>query len=1361
MKTALRAIRATSIRPILRRLCLGSALTLVALQAGADEATWRRSEQAGSDAQLRGNFAAAVRQFESAAGDATTFGDDNWRLAGSLYNLGQALFARGRFAEAAQRFDESLAVYRRAFGPHSEPVIALLEAKARLHRDWGRESVTEQTLQALVEESEAVHGSASPRVAVAVARLAAYFASVGRHPGAALLAERVAPLIATDEVEGIGLRIEARVLLARVATDAGAEHYAQAQQLLTLAVEQARELETNRQPLIASLLASAALSSRRSREEAANAALQEALKVAESVYGSEHPEVLPILLALGTLQIDFGRHRAAEATFKQASAINRRARTAGHPLSIAIQTGLGQSQAALGRFEAARTSLEGALEAATALYASGDHRTASAAAAVAELDITLGRLSDAEGRLAQALAEDPDSPDALDTLIDLQVTRGLFDEALSTAKRRLELQAGATNLTAAEIRLAGLQALVGLVEPAEAAYRRAIERIELEPDGAQTPLAVSARRGLGNLLRTRGRFSAASVELERARDVAETALGRTHPESVASVQALTALRAAEGRHLDARSLAETVLERLEQSHGADHPAIGVGLAQLARAQRRLGRGGEAELLLKRAEKLTEANLDPSHPQRVAVLAALATLYLDQGNREEVKRRLESATSAAAALGATHPRTLDLRRVAARAAIASESLADAASQLLSVQQIETERYRAGDPRTLDTARQLGHVYSALAQYHQAESTYRNALEGLDASASAGGADAALGEIHVVPGLLGLLAELGRHDEADALGRTALASAERAYGEDHPALAPLLVSVAAAHRSAGRDADAIAPLERALSLWSATRGEDHPDVASARAGLSAALAGAGQLSQAVEVAQQAVAAGEKVLGFEHPELAGLLNQLGALYREQARYGEAELLHQRALGLLEQAVGPRSAAVAGTLVEFASLDRARGAFTDARARLEQAAEYLGEVLGQDHPRTAIALRMRAALEVHAGHFERAAALLDDALASGGRVTDTERARVLVVQADLERASGRTEPAERLYQEALGLAGAQSPLAVSLHRSLGATASERGDWPNARQHLERAIALTERSGSSHLPWALAATELATLHALSDRHHEASALLDRVMAAVTTAFGEGHPRVAETLRVQGEIARMAGNREAAAESFTRALAIAEKSLGPRHPVVAGILVSQAALLASGEGAQDAQGVGSGLRRARAIYDRVLEPGHPRQLDVLQRLAASMASRRRHAEAETLLRTVTEKLEHRLGPQHPQVAEALGRLAEVMRAQGEPDEAEQLHQRALSIHEQVHHQGHVSVAVDLDHLAALYVSTGRYEQAESYYDRSLVIYETEFGATHVEVATGLRNLAAIYLVQGRFSEAEPLIERAQSIEAAQ
>ena len=1359
MKTALRAIRATSIRPILRRLCLGSALTVVVLQAGADEATWRRSEQPGSDAQLRGNFAAAVRQFESAAGDAATFGDDNWRLAGSLYNLGQALFARGRFAEAAQRFDESLAVYRRAFGPHSEPVIALLEAIARLHRDWGRESVAEQTLQALIEESEAVYGPASPRVAVAVARLAAYFASVGRHPEAALLAERVAPLIATDEAEGIGLRIEARVLLARVATDAGAGHYAQAQQLLTLAVEQARELETDRQPLTASLLAHAELSSRRSREEAANAALQEALKVAESVYGSEHPEVLPILLALGTLQIDFGRHRAAEATFKQASAINRRARTASHPLSIAIQTGLGQSQAALGRFEAARTSLEGALEAATALYASGDHRTASAAAAVAELDITLGRLSDAEGRLAQALAESPDSPVALDTLIDLQVTRGLFDAAISTAERRLELQSGATNLTAAEIRLAGLQALVGLVEPAEAAYRRAIERVELEPDGVQTPLAVTARRGLGNLLRTRGRFSAASVELERARDVAETALGRTHPQSVASVQALAALRAAEGRHLEARSLAETALERLEQSHGADHPAIGVGLAQLARDQRRLGQGGEAELLLKRAEKLTEANLDPSHPQRVAVLTALATLYLDQGNREEVDRRLESATSAAAALGATHPRTLDLRRVAARAAIAAESLADAASQLLSVQQIETERYGASDPRTLDTARQLGDVYSALAQYRQAESTYRNALEGLDASA--GGADAALGEIHVIPGLLGLLAELGRHDEADALGRTALASAERAYGEDHPALAPLLVAVAGARRSAGRDADAIAPLDRALSLWSATRGEDHPDVASARASLSGALAGAGQLSQAVEVAQQAVAAGEKVLGFEHPELAGLLNQLGALYREQARYGEAELLHQRALGVLEQAFGPRSAAVAGALIELASLDRARSAFTDARARLEQAAEYLGEVLGQDHPRTAIALRMRAALEVHAGHFERAAALLDDALASGGRVTDTERARMLAVQADLERASGRTEPAERLYQEALGLAGAQSPLAVSLHRSLGATASERGDWPNARLHLERAIAQTERSGTSHLPWALAATELATLHALSDRHHEASALLDRVMAAVTTAFGEGHPRVAETLRVQGEIARMAGNREAAAESFTRALTIAEKSLGPRHPVVAGILVSQAALLASAAGGQEAQGVGSSLRRARAIYDRVLEPGHPRQLDVLQRLAVSMASRRRHAEAETLLRTVTEKLEHRLGPQHPRVAEALGRLAEVMRAQGEPDEAEQLHQRALSIHEQVHHQSHVSVAVDLDRLAALYVSTGRYEQAESYYDRSLMIYETELGATHAEVATGLRNLAAIYLVQGRFNEAEPLIERAQSIEAVQ
>ena len=223
-------------------LCVG--LIAASLHALADEAAWRTSLQAGADAQQRGNLADAVRQFEAAAGEAEAFGDDNWRLAGSLFNLGQALHARGRMADAAERLDEALSVYRRAFGPHSEPGLEVLEAKARLHRDWGRAAMAESSVREAVAEIEALHGETHPRSALALARLADLLADAGRHREAATIATRAADSMASDQTEPAAARLEAGALLARVAT-AGAR-YPEAGRLVTSALEDARALDKAR-----------------------------------------------------------------------------------------------------------------------------------------------------------------------------------------------------------------------------------------------------------------------------------------------------------------------------------------------------------------------------------------------------------------------------------------------------------------------------------------------------------------------------------------------------------------------------------------------------------------------------------------------------------------------------------------------------------------------------------------------------------------------------------------------------------------------------------------------------------------------------------------------------------------------------------------------------------------------------------------------------------------------------------------------------------------------------------------------------------------------------------------------------------
>jgi tetratricopeptide (TPR) repeat protein len=258
----------------------------------------------------------------------------------------------------------------------------------------------------------------------------------------------------------------------------------------------------------------------------------------------------------------------------------------------------------------------------------------------------------------------------------------------------------------------------------------------------------------------------------------------------------------------------------------------------------------------------------------------------------------------------------------------------------------------------------------------------------------------------------------------------------------------------------------------------------------------------------------------------------------------------------------------------------------------------------------------------------------------------------------------------------------------------------------------------------------------------------------ERALAIAERLLGPEHPDVAASLHNLAELYRAQGHYGEAEPLLQRALAIYEQAQGPEHPDTATGLHNLAGLYYAQARYAEAEPL---LQRALALREQAQGPEHPDAAASLHNLAGLYWAQGRYGEAEPLLQRALALLEQAQGPEHPDTAASLNSLAELYRAQGRYAEAEPLLQRALALRERVLGADHPDTATSLHNLAGLYRAQGRYAEAEPLLQRALALYEWVLGADHPNTATSLHDLAGLYRAQGRYSEAEPLLQRALAL----
>jgi len=358
---------------------------------------------------------------------------------------------------------------------------------------------------------------------------------------------------------------------------------------------------------------------------------ERALKIAETVYGPDHPEVAATVNNLGSVLKDLGQLKEAKPAFERALKIAETVYGPDHPKVATAVDNLGAVLKDLGQLKEAKAAHERALKIDETVYGPDHPEVATTVNNLGSVLQDLGQLEEAKAAFERALKIDetvygPDHPKVAATVNNL----GLVLKDL------------------------------GQLKEAKPAFERAL-KIDETVYGPDHPEVAATVNNLGAVLKDLGQLKEAKPAFERALKIAETVYGPDHPKVATAVDNLGAVLQDLGQLKEAKAAHERALKIAETVYGPDHPTVATTVNNLGAVLQDLGQLEEAKAAFERALKIDEKVYGPEHPTVAIRVNNLGWVLQDLGQLEEAKAAFERALRILERfLGPEHPKTCIVR-----------------------------------------------------------------------------------------------------------------------------------------------------------------------------------------------------------------------------------------------------------------------------------------------------------------------------------------------------------------------------------------------------------------------------------------------------------------------------------------------------------------------------------------------------------------------------------------------------------------------------------------------------------------------------------------------------------------------------
>ncbi len=361
-------------------------------------------------------------------------------------------------------------------------------------------------------------------------------------------------------------------------------------------------------------------------------------------------------------------------------------------------------------------------------------------------------------------------------------------------------------------------------------------------------------------------------------------------------------------------------------------------------------------------------------------------------------------------------------------------------------------------------------------------------------------------------------LGALPEAKSLAERSIAERRRVLGDTDPATDLSRLTLAEIRAALAEEEAAERDLRALIPRLTAAYGADAADTLRARQTLAAVLLNRTRNAEALAVASELVASRRRT-DAGSAKMAGSLLLLGVIQENSSRFDEAEKLYGESVALYERTVGPENPQTAEALWSLAELHAFRGRRAEAEREFARALALERKSAGEESPRLASTLIDLGSLYMNERRYPEADASLREALG-------------------IYRALDHPDAADAL-------------------RILGVSLTHQERYPEAERQLEEALAFsTSKLGRTHQ---VTMTTLGNLGEVQMRlgHLEiAEKNLRDALAGIEALYGTDADNRRAPLNPLGELLRLRGRVDDAAQLHRRELALQLKSEGPENPAV-------------------------------------------------------------------------------------------------------------------------------------------------------------------------------------------------------------
>lgn len=463
-------------------------------------------------------------------------------------------------------------------------------------------------------------------------------------------------------------------------------------------------------------------------------------------------------------------------------------------------------------------------------------------------------------------------------------------------------------------------------------------------------------------------------------------------------------------------------------------------------------------------------------------------------------------------------------------------------------------------------------------------------------------------------------------------------------------------------------------------------------------------------------------EEAHGPESHWLVESLNWQALIYQRWARHAEAVPVLARALAVAEKAFGPDHSRTADCLNSLGKLLWSLQDHARAKPLMQRALSIIETNDGADHARAAVPLTNLAMLLNMQGRFQEARPFAERALAIHRREHGPEHgitafglnALASVHEGNLEYAEALPliEKVVAIWQQNLG---PRHPLTFEARVRLAGVWSALGKYDEAARVLEGILAMKGVLSSGQPSIVAAHHTLAVVRLQQGRFEEARELVETTLAIQERTLGKRHPMIAGSLGALSRVHEMLGDHATARSLNERALAILEATLGPNHPATARSLNNLA--INVGKAGEFAQ-ARSLLERAISINETHFGPEHGRTRTCLVSLAYMHVGEGNHAEAARICEQVVAINNKVLGPDHPDSTFALNNLASALQSMGEFGDARPVFEKALAIREKTLAPDHPDVILSTSNLTQVLIAMNLAEEAWTLARKAVIASES-------------------------------------------